>query len=62
MRKTKLIALTAAATVVMAVPFAAPAGAAESHPCDAFADPYSRICMLPIRVYCLVFPDQTICP
>lgn len=61
MKRTKLIALAVGATAVLAGPFAAPAAAAESHPCDVFADPYSQVCAIPYRVYCKIFPTQTIC-
>ncbi len=63
MIRTKLAAVAMAAVALTAAPFAAtPAAAAEGHPCEQlFTDPWAGICYVPIRVYCWIFPDQTIC-
>ena len=61
MKRTKLIALTIGALAVFAGPMATPSNAAESHPCQVFADPYATVCAIPIKVYCLIFPGQLIC-
>ncbi len=64
MLRTKLIAALGAALALAAGPVAAgPAAAAETdtHICNAFAEPWDRVCAIPISVYCWIFPDQTIC-
>ncbi|MFN2588418.1 MAG: hypothetical protein ABR613_09935 [Actinomycetota bacterium] len=59
----KGLAVAAAALALAAGPIAAApaAAAAAGHPCEIFADPWDRVCYLPIKVYCLIFPTQTIC-
>lgn len=60
--RTKLAAVAVAATALAAGPLtAAPAAASETHVCEVFADPYATVCALPLRVYCWIFPTQTIC-
>jgi hypothetical protein len=61
MRRLKLVALTTALAAVLTVPGAAPATAAESHPCDIWTDPISTVCMIPYRVYCMLFPPPPFC-
>ncbi len=63
MIRTKLAAVAMAAVALTAGPLAAaPASAEVGHPCEQlFTDPWAGICYIPIRVYCIVFPDQAIC-
>jgi hypothetical protein len=62
MIRTKIAAVTFAATALAAGPIAAaPAAAEETHVCAVFADPYATVCALPFKVYCWIFPTQTIC-
>ncbi|MDQ3914718.1 MAG: hypothetical protein M3323_05205 [Actinomycetota bacterium] len=62
MSRTKLAAGAFAVLALAAGPLSAtPAAAEETHVCDVFAEPWATVCALPIRVYCIVFPDQAIC-
>ncbi|HEV2756002.1 MAG TPA: hypothetical protein VG318_09535 [Actinomycetota bacterium] len=63
MLRRKVAAGAFAALALAAGPLAAsPALAAETHPCSQlFAEPWDRVCAIPIRVYCLIFPTQAIC-
>lgn len=60
---SKVAAGAFAALALAAGPLTAtPALAAETHPCSQlFAEPWDQVCAIPIRVYCLIFPGQTIC-
>ncbi|MFN2588419.1 MAG: hypothetical protein ABR613_09940 [Actinomycetota bacterium] len=63
MIRTKLVAVAIAAVALVGGPVgAAPAAAEAGHPCEQlFTDPWAGICYVPIRVYCWIFPTQTIC-